>query len=447
MMSEARVVSSPKRLAGVLDVPGDKSLSHRALLLNAMAEGVASVTNLLWGADCLSTIACLKRLGVNIEESQEDGNQGSERTPPTLTVRGVGAKGFAEPADVLDAGNSGTTMRLLTGILAGQPFLSILTGDASLRSRPMARVIMPLRMMGAQIWGRGGDTLAPLAIRGSVLTGIEYELPVASAQLKSALLLAGLRARGRTTVIEPGPSRDHTERMLKAMGAEIEIEGRRITLSPLARPLHCVDFSIPGDMSSAAFWLVAGTIHPQAHLSLRNVGVNPTRTGILDALYAMGANISLQHERLVGGEPVADIVVASSPLRGTEISGDLVPRLLDEVPVLAVAASMADGVTTIRDATELRVKESDRLAGIAAGLTSLGVTVEELHDGLIIHGSRKLRGARCATHHDHRLAMAFAIAGLVASGQTIIDDAACVDISYPAFWSDLDQICDPSAAL
>lgn len=432
MTSRPLVVQPPRTMRGQLTVPGDKSISHRAIILNSIAQGAARVTNFLAGADCLATLDCMRALGIDfLIPSAGEG---------ALHVRGGGLHGLGEPEDVLDARNSGTTMRLLAGLLAAQPFLSILTGDASLRSRPMGRVVQPLRLMGAEIRGRKGDTLPPLALRGQHLSGIEYSLPVASAQLKSALLLAGLYAEGQTTLLEPAPSRDHTERMLRAMGADITLEERRITIRPPRQPLAPLDLQIPGDLSSAAFWLVAGVLHPQARIEVTGVGINPSRTGVLDVLSAMGAHLRLEKERLEGGEPVADLVVESSELVGTEIGGDLIPRVIDEIPVLAVAASLAKGSTVIRDAAELRVKESDRITTTVQELSRLGARIEELPDGMHIQGVPRLKGALCDSHQDHRLAMALGVAGLVAEGETTIQGAEAVEVSYPGFWHDLKRL-------
>jgi 3-phosphoshikimate 1-carboxyvinyltransferase len=434
-MGVHRVRASP-RLEGEISVPGDKSISHRAAILNGIAEGPARIRGFLFGEDCLSTLACLKALGVRIEREGEE-----------LLVEGRGLQGLEEPAQVLDAGNSGTTLRLLAGLLAGQPFFSVLSGDDSLRSRPMARVVEPLRLMGARILGRQDDSRAPLAIRGGRLKAIHYTLPVASAQLKSALLLAGLYAKGKTTLVEPSPSRDHTERMLRAMGAHLitygdeEQGGQRIVLEPPGS-LRPLDLEVPGDLSSAAFWLVAAAIHPQARVRVRGVGLNPTRTGVLDVLRSMGGRLYVEEKRRQGEEPLGDITVESSPLVGTEIGGGLIPRVIDEIPVLAVAAAVASGTTVIKDAAELRVKESDRIAALGRELVRLGARVEERPDGMIIKGGARLRGASCRSHGDHRLAMALAVAGTVAQGETIIEDGQAVSISYPGFWQDLSRLSE-----
>ncbi len=415
-------------LRGEVSPPGDKSISHRAVILNSIARGRARLENFSPGDDCFSTVACLRQLGVEIIE--ESGG--------VLTVSGL--EGLQEPRDVLNAGNSATTMRLLAGLLAAQPFLSIISGDESLRSRPMGRLIHPLRLMGAEIWGRGGDSLAPLAIKGNQLQGIEYRLPVASAQLKSAILIAALFAQGKTIVEEPAPSRDHTERLLRAMGAKVEGDGTRIILIPGPAPLRPIDLRIPGDISSAAFWLVAAAIHPNAKIKVKNTGINPTRGGIIEVLLDMGAKLSIERERIEGGEPVADLTVESSDLVGRQIGGSIIPTLIDEIPLIAVAGSLARGTTIIRDAAELRVKETDRIRATVRELSRLGADIEELPDGMIVHGGRMLKGGECSSHLDHRLAMTLGIAALVAQGQTVIQDAEVVAMSYPAFWQDLEML-------
>jgi 3-phosphoshikimate 1-carboxyvinyltransferase len=343
---------------------------------------------------------------------------------------------------VLDSGNSGTTSRLLAGILAGQPFFSVLTGDSSLRSRPMGRVIQPLRELGARISARKGDTLLPLAVSPARLRGTELSVNVASAQLKSCLLLAGLYAEGETVIHVPEASRDHTERLLGAQGASVVRDG--LTLAIRGKPeLRAVDVAVPGDISSAAFWLVAACIHPNARVTVRQVGMNPTRTGIVDVLCEMGASIEVTNERQEGGEPVADLTAASSRLRGVSVGGAMIPRLIDEVPVLAVAAAVADGTTTIRDAAELRVKESDRLAAVARELSALGATIDEEPDGLTIQGGR-LRGGEVDSHEDHRMAMSLAVAAMASAGPVLIHGGSCVDISYPTFWPDLERLAPGS---
>jgi 3-phosphoshikimate 1-carboxyvinyltransferase len=417
-------------LEGEVVLPGDKSISHRAVILNSLAKGRAEIDNFAPGGDCLSTVRCLKALGVKI------GRRGSQDSP-TLSVSGTGEDGLKEASNVLDAQNSATTMRLLGGLLASQPFLSVITGDDSLRNRPMGRLIEPLRLMGAEVWGRGGDSFAPLVIKGGKLRGIDFTLPVPSAQIKSAILLAGLFARGNTVLHQTIPSRDHTERMLKQMGASLESQGNSISLLPLSSPLTPINLRIPGDVSSAAYFLVAAAIHPNARIVIRNCGINPTRTGIIDILLAMGARLRIDNKRLETGEPLADIVVESSELKGIEVGGDIIPRLIDEIPVLAVAGCVAKGKTVIRDAGELRVKESDRIATVAGELSRLGARIEPLPDGMVIYGGRSLSGTGVDSHFDHRLAMSLAVAGLVAKGETTIKHAQVAQISYPAFWQTL----------
>ncbi|OGN97159.1 MAG: 3-phosphoshikimate 1-carboxyvinyltransferase [Chloroflexi bacterium RBG_13_51_36] len=420
-------------LTGEIVLPGDKSISHRAAILNSLSEGKAEIDNFAPGGDCLSTVRCLKSLGVNI------GRKGS-RESRTLLVSGTGKDGLREASNVLDARNSATTMRLLGGLLASQPFLSIITGDASLRNRPMGRLIEPLRLMGADIRGRGRDSFAPLVIKGTELHGIDFTLPVPSAQIKSAILLAGLFAHGKTVLHQTVPSRDHTERMLKQMGASLESQGSSISLLPLSSPLIPLSLHIPGDISSAAYFLVLGAIHSNATISVKDCGINPTRTGIIDILLAMGARLKMDNEHLEAGEPLADIVVQSSDLRGIEVGGDIIPRLIDEIPVLAVAGCIARGKTVIRNAGELRVKESDRIATVAGELSRLGAKIEPLPDGMVIYGGSLLSGTEVDSHFDHRLAMTLAVAALVAKGETTIKDAQAAQVSYPAFWQTLQQI-------
>lgn len=417
-------------LRGTLDVPGDKSISHRALICNALARGEARITNLLESADCLSTMACLERWGVRFLRERR-----------AIVVRSPGLEQFQAPAGTLDCGNSGTTMRLLAGIAAALPFTTTLDGDASLRARPMARVLEPLAQMGASVTGAGGR--APLSVGGRAegLHPFRGPLSVASGQLKSALIFAALHANGESVLEEAGPSRDHTERMLRAMGAQIETEGVRLRVQPGA-PLLPRDVRVPGDISAAAFWIAAAAIVPNSDLQLPAVGVNPTRSGVIDALRAMGADIVLEDERELSGEPVADIRVRSAPLHGFEASGDLVVRAIDEWPVIAVAAAVAEGPTEIRDAKELRVKESDRIASTAAMLRALGAAVEERPDGLRIAGGAALRGAQVDSHGDHRIAMAAAVASMIASGETALRGSESVAISYPAFWRDLERCRD-----
>ncbi|MBD2095485.1 3-phosphoshikimate 1-carboxyvinyltransferase [Trichocoleus sp. FACHB-591] len=422
-------------LQGRVQIPGDKSISHRALMLGALAEGETQIQGLLLGEDPCSTASCFQAMGAEISELNTD----------LVRVRGIGLGNLQEPMDVLNAGNSGTTLRLMLGILASHPdrFFTV-TGDSSLRSRPMSRVVKPLQQMGAQIWGRQGGALAPLAVQGQALKPSHYHSPIASAQVKSCILLAGLMTDGQTTVTEPALSRDHSERMLRAFGAELTVdpEMKSVTVTGPAR-LQGQTVIVPGDISSAAFWLVAGAIVPGSELWVENVGVNPTRTGVLDALEMMGADITLENQRIVAGEPVADLHVRHSSLKACEIKGDIIPRLIDEIPILAVAAAFAQGTTVIRDAEELRVKESDRIAVMAAQLNQMGAQVTELPDGLEITGGAALQGAEVDSHTDHRIAMSLAIAALNATGTTTIHRAEAAAISYPNFTSTLQQICHP----
>ena len=419
-----KTLHKPSSLKGTVSPPGDKSISHRALILNAMAQGSATITGLSSGEDVLSTMHCLRLLGVRIE------NHGEGR----VAVNGSG-DAMEEPEDVLDTGNSGTSMRLLAGMLAGQPLFSVLTGDSSLRSRPMGRVVEPLTLMGAKISGRKNGTQAPLVISGGSLKGVEYTMPVASAQVKSSIMLAGLSAQGKTVIHQPAHSRDHTERMLGAMGVAVETDGLSLILSP--GQLSAVDVTVPGDVSSAAFWMVAGLCHPNAEVTIQGIGLNPSRCGILEALEGMGARISRESPRLEGGEPVADLLVKSTDLEATEVGKDLVPRIIDEIPILAVAACFARGTTYIRDAQELRFKESDRIQTTVKELSRLGASIEELPDGMVIHGTGTLTGARCRSYGDHRLAMALCVAGLLSEGETTIDGAQAANVSYPQFWDHL----------
>lgn len=419
---------SPRRISGTVSPPGDKSISHRAAMFNAIADGEAVIENFLRGADCLATLNCLRRLGVDWRW-REDG---------MLHITGVGKDGLREPDSVLDCRNSGTSIRLLAGLLSAQPFFSVLTGDASLRSRPMSRVIEPLGRMGARISGRENASKAPLAVTGGRLNGIHYEMPVASAQVKSAVVLAGLYADGETTLTEPAPTRDHTERMLAAMGADVRFgESPEVRVRPLKDDLRAMSMRVPGDISSAAPWLVLGAAHPDAEIRIAGVCVNPTRTGILDILQMMGADISLEEERTVGTEPVADIVVRSSRLQGTVVEGDLVPRAIDELPLVALAGCFAEGETVIREASELRVKESDRVRTTAQGLRALGAQVEEAPDGMRIEGGRGLKGATATSRGDHRLALMLGVAGSLAAGETVVRSSESVGVSYPWFWRDL----------
>ena len=419
-------------IEGNITIPGDKSISHRGLMLGAIAEGETIIEGLLLGEDPRSTAECFRAMGSEI----------SELNTEKVVVRGVGLGNLQEPADVLNAGNSGTTMRLMLGLLASHPDkLFTVTGDASLRSRPMSRVVKPLQQMGATIWGRNNNSLAPLAVRGQQLKPSHYMSPIASAQVKSCVLLAGLMVEGKTTVTEPALSRDHSERMLKAFGAKLEIDPATNSVTLTGQPkLTGQKVIVPGDISSAAFWLVAAAITPDSELLITNVGVNPTRTGVLEALEMMEADITRENERVVAGEPVADLRVKHGKLKACTIEGEIIPRLIDEIPILAVAAAFAEGTTVIKDAAELRVKESDRLAVMAAELGKMGAKISELADGLEITGGYALNGAEVDSYTDHRIAMSLAIAALNAKGKTTIQRAEAASISYPNFVTTLQQI-------
>lgn len=426
-MEQLRIRGRARGLQGKMAVPGDKSISHRAIILGALAEGITEVSGYLRSEDCQRTLEAVRALGVEIQDGE------------SLRVSGKGLHGLQEARDILDCGNSGTTLRLLTGVLAGQSFLSILSGDASLRRRPMDRIVLPLRQMGAEIWGRASDTLPPLAVRGGNLRALRYQSPIASAQVKSAILLAGLFAEGPTTVTEPSRSRDHTERMLKACGQMVETHGHEITMLP-SGSLRINHIIVPGDFSSAAFFLVAALILPDSDLTIEGVGLNPTRTGLLEVLQAMGGIVEVDQEEESAGEPRARLRVRSSRLQGVSIGGDLIPRLIDEIPIVAVAAACAEGKTIIHDAAELRVKESDRIRAIVTGLSRMGIRTEELQDGLIIHGGNSLRGACCESHGDHRMAMAFTVAALRAGEESSVLDTACIRTSFPGFIQMLEQL-------
>lgn len=422
-------VEPVETIRGQIRVPGDKSISHRALLLSSLAEEPVEIEGLLKAADISSTQKCLQDLGTGFVE--EKGR---------LKVSGQGLRGFKEPQVYLDAGNSGTTARLLAGLLAGQPFISTLTGDESLRRRPMKRVTEPLRQMGASISGREDSASLPLTIRGGSLVPISYSLPVASAQVKSALLIAALYCRGITSVIDPFNTRDHTERALRHLGADIKTAGRRIMVQGPAR-LAGGRFSVPGDISAAAFFIVAAALTPRGELYIENLGVNPTRSGLLDLLKQMGADLRLLNERERCGEPVADLLVKGGRnLRGIKCGGEIIPRLIDEIPALAVAALFAEGETTIRGASELRVKETDRIRALAVELRKMGARIKERPDGLVIEGGAKLNGACCHSHGDHRMAMALATAALFAESESIIEGAEAVKVSFPNFFNLLKKV-------
>lgn len=412
-------------LRGEISVPGDKSISHRAVMFGALANGTTEITHFLQGADCLSTIDCFRRMGIDIEN-----------TPSRILIHGKGLRGLSAPSSALDVGNSGTTLRLISGILSGQDFKVLLDGDASIRRRPMKRIMTPLSMMGAKIGSLKGNGCAPLHIKGQALHAIHYQSPVASAQVKSCVLLAGLYADGTTRVTEPALSRNHTELMLHFFGAQVHSEGTTASIQP-SPALEGRFIQVPGDISSAAYFIAAALLIPGSEVLIRNVGVNPTRDGILRVCQAMGADITRLNERSDSGEPTADLLVRHSSLRGTVIEGDLIPTLIDELPVIAVMAALAKGTTVIRDAAELKVKESDRIQVMTENLIRMGADVEATEDGMIIHGGSSLQGAIIDSHQDHRVAMSFAVAALAAEGETEIRDASCVSISYPEFYQDL----------
>lgn len=421
------IFEQSKPLTGEVTVPGDKSISHRGIMLGAIAKGTTSITNFLKGADCLSTIACFRKMGIEIEEKGKE-----------ILVHGKGLHGLQAPDVILDAGNSGTTTRLISGILAGQNFSCELTGDASIQKRPMKRIITPLSLMGANIESIRGNDCAPLRIHGTSLKGIHYDSPVASAQVKSCILFAGMYADQKTSVTEPYLSRNHSELMLGSFGADIHTEGNTSVIFP--EPLlYGQEVAVPGDISSAAYFIAAALLIPSSELLIKNVGINPTRDGILRVCHKMGASIELLNKRIQCGEPVADLLVKHSPLKGTVIEGAIIPTLIDELPVIAVMAACAEGETIIRDAQELKVKESNRLEILVHHLTAMGCDVTGTEDGMIIRGGRPLKGAVLESHLDHRIAMSFAVAGLVAEGETEILNADCVNISYPDFYRDLLQ--------
>ncbi len=414
-------ITSPPSLAGEISPPGDKSISHRSIMISSIAEGESTISSFLKSDDCLRTIDCFRKMGIKI--SEEEG---------IIKVDGKGLRGLLKPSEDLYVGNSGTTIRLILGILAGQPFTVKISGDESIRRRPMARVIEPLKKMGAKISGRQKDTLAPLTITGGDVKPIKYSPPQASAQVKSAILLAGLYASGETTVTEKAPTRDHTERMLEYFGANVKKENLSVSVEG-GPSLKAKEINVPGDISSASYLLAAGLIVPNSEVLIRNVGMNPGRTGIIDVFHRMGADLDVHNERIISNEPVADIKVRKSKLRGIELSGSIIPRIIDEIPIIAVVATQAEGRTVIKGATELRVKESDRITTMTTALKRMGAKIKDLPDGFIIDGRVELKGAKCTSFKDHRVAMAVSIAGLVAQGETIVEDIDCVGTSFPDF--------------
>jgi len=420
-----RVIEKANFLKGEITPPPDKSISHRAVMFASLAKGESRIKNFLWAKDPISSLNAMKSLGVKIEVNDIK----------EIIVQGEGLQSLKEPEDVIDCGNSGTTIRLLSGILAGQPFLSILSGDESLRQRPMKRIIEPLRQMGVEICSRAENRFPPVVIRGGNLKGISYEMPIASAQVKSAILLAGLLAKGDTTVKEPHKSRDHTEKMLKSMGVELYITNNTIKISQPSQELKAFDIAIPNDFSSAAFFIGGACLVPDSEVIIKNVCLNETRTGFLEVLRSMGAKIEIFNLKEQAGEPVGDILVKkSSGLKGVTVQGEIIPRLIDEFPILCIIATQAEGLTVIRDAKDLRAKESDRIKAMVTELSKMGVPIKEFEDGVEIKGPCKLKGTEVYSYKDHRIAMALSIAGLISEGKTTIIDADCVDISFPEFY-------------
>lgn len=427
-LSETTVKRVETGLDGIIRVPGDKSISHRAVMFGAIATGTTTVEGFLPGEDCLSTISCFRKMGVEIEQTGEQ-----------VTIIGNGWDGLKEPTDILDVGNSGTTTRLMLGILATRPFHSVVIGDDSIAKRPMARVTNPLREMGSTIDGRDQGNFTPLSIRGGSTKAISYVSKVASAQVKSAILLAGLQSDGTTSVTEPALSRDHTERMLEAYGVKVKRDGLTVSVEG-GQQLTAGHIVVPGDISSAAFFFVAGAIVPNSRITLQGVGMNPTRSGIIDVLSEMGAALTIENERIVGGEPIADLTISTSSLKGIEISGDLIPRLIDEIPVIAVLATQAEGKTIIRDAEELKVKETNRIDTVVSELSKLGAVITATEDGMIIEGKTTLAGGEVSSFGDHRIGMAMAIAGLVAKQPVTINRSEAIAVSYPGFFEHIKQL-------
>lgn len=419
-----------KTLRGEITVPADKSISHRSIMFGSIAKGITQVKNCLLSADCLSTISCFRQLGIEIQVEEESGS---------VLVKGMGLHGLNTPSSVLNTGNSGTTTRLISGILSGQSFESTLSGDASLNTRPMKRIITPLSMMGANIKSIAGNDCAPLLISPSSLKGIHYISPIASAQVKSCILLAGLYADGITSVEEPALSRDHSERMLSAFGAAVTREGKKVSIAPEPE-LIGQEIEVPGDISSAAYFIAAGLLSRDAELLIKNVGINPSRAGLLTVCEMMGADIQKENERLVSGEPVCDLLVCSSALKGCVIEGDLIPALIDEIPMIAVMAAFAEGETIIRDAADLKAKESDRIATTTSNLQAMGADIQPTEDGMIIRGGKPLHGTELDSYLDHRIAMAMTVAAMNAEGTSRMKDADCVNISYPAFYRDMESL-------
>ncbi|MDP4083873.1 MAG: 3-phosphoshikimate 1-carboxyvinyltransferase [Bacillota bacterium] len=427
-MSFVKLEAVINGLNGEIVIPGDKSISHRSVMFGAIADGITKVTNFLPGEDCLSTISCFRKLGVKIEEKNGE-----------VIITGKGFDGLNEPSEILDVGNSGTTIRLLLGILSGRPFFSSIIGDQSIGKRPMTRVTEPLRTMGAVIDGRKNGGYTPLTVRGGGLRNLQYKLPVASAQVKSALILAALQADGESTIIEPTETRDHTEKMIQHFGGEIIKEDQTIRVKG-GQKLKAADVVVPGDISSAAFFLVAGAIVPNSELLLKNVGLNPTRTGIIEVMKAMGAKITLPLNEQTSFEPYGDLFIQTSNLSGTVVEGDLIPKLIDEIPIIALLATQAIGRTVIKDAEELKVKETNRIDTVVNELKKLGANIEATDDGMIINGPTPLRGGSVSSHGDHRIGMMLAIAALICQTELTLENPEAISVSYPKFFTHLNQL-------
>jgi 3-phosphoshikimate 1-carboxyvinyltransferase len=427
-MTSLKLKTNINRLFGELTIPGDKSISHRSVMFGSIAFGETRVTNFLPGDDCYSTISCFRKLGVTIEEEENE-----------LRIFGKGFEGLIEPDEVLDVGNSGTTIRLLMGILAGRPFFSTLIGDDSIGKRPMTRVTAPLSNMGAKIDGRKNGAYTPISLRGKRLTPINYQLPVASAQVKSAILLAGLQADGVSTIHEPAQTRDHTERMIRKFGGEITKDNQLITVKG-GQKLHGATVHVPGDISSAAFFLVAGAVVPNSEIVLKNVGLNPTRTGIIEVMKKMGAKLQIVQKDENGFEPFGDLIIKTSALKGTIVEGDLIPKLIDEIPIIALLATQADGKTIIKDAEELKVKETNRIDTVVQELKKLGASIEATNDGMVIHGQSQLKGGTVSSHGDHRIGMMLAIAALLSDQEVILENPEAISVSYPNFFNHINSL-------
>ena len=427
-MGQIQLHTNATGLSGEILIPGDKSISHRAVMFGSIANGTTTVTNFLLGEDCLSTIACFRKLGVTINQDEN-----------TVTIYGKGLSGLKESSEVLDVGNSGTTIRLLMGILSGLPFHHVLAGDQSIAKRPMTRVVSPLTLMGANISGRNNGEFTPIAIEGGKLTGIEYNLPVASAQVKSAILFAGIQAEGETTIHEPAKTRDHTERMIRQFGGEVVSDNLTVKIQG-GQALTGCNFQVPGDISSAAFFLVAGALVPNSEIVLKNVGLNPTRTGIIDVMQAMGADLTILPSSQNEAEPTGDIIIRTSKLTGTTIEGDIIPRLIDEIPILALLATQASGKTIIKDAHELKVKETNRIDTVAGELSKLGANIEATDDGMIIYGKTTIGSGEVSSHGDHRIGMMLAVAALISDGEVKLENAEAISVSYPKFFDNLNSL-------